>query len=517
MAKNRNGSVRHAQKPVDADGSAGAPFRMRAWALVVWVALWQLASVLADSALLVPSPLEVLVCFHDLAFTPDFWSRVGFTLVRIAEGFALGVAIGSACSACAMACRAAGELMAPAMALAKSVPVACFVVLALIWAGASELSVVVSVLVVAPIVYENLCDGLRSVDGRLLEMARLFRVPLFRKVRLIYIPHAMPFLRSACASSLGMAWKAGVAAEIIAIPAGSMGEALYGAKIYFDTTGLFAWTFAVVCLSVLFERVFVWILGRARGMLERTALARDDRHGGDSAAASEAGALPSVAMRARGRDAFEGIPPSSGCISYRDVSKSFSGVEAFSHVSFTAQSGKAVCLMAPSGFGKTTLLRMAAGLEHPDEGTVACEGFEGGCPLVSMSFQEDRLIEHADALENASIALRHASARKDDARALLEELGVGGCIGRPVRLCSGGQRRRIALARALLAPHGVLLLDEPFSGLDDASRERAACIVRRLEGRSAVIVATHDERDARLLDASVIGIDRLGNSADMAE
>ena len=161
--------------------------------------------------------------------------------------------------------------------------------------------------------------------------------------------------------------------------------------------------------------------------------------------------------------------------------------------------------MAPSGFGKTTLLRMAAGLERPDGGSVAFDGFPRGHARMSMAFQEDRLIEHVDAFGNASIALRHASMHGGEVVSLLEDLGVSDCIGKPARLCSGGQRRRIALARALLAPHDVLLLDEPFAGLDDDSRERAASVVRRFEsGNTVVVIASHDERDACLLGARIV-------------
>ena len=475
-----------------------------------------------------------------------------------------------------------GEFFAPAMALMKSVPVACFVVLALIWAGASQLAVVVSVLVVAPIVYENVCDGVRSTDVRLLEMAHVLRVPPLRRLSAIYLPQVWPYFRAACASGMGMAWKAGVAAEIIAIPAGSMGEALYGAKIYFDTADLFAWTLAVVCLSVLFEKALSWLLAGVGGAFGISADASDRRSGnagfyrggkGVSGADADPGAgsrsdsnsdsnpspdpNPSPSPNPALRQPYYGhgaCEPELSVVRFCDVAKSFDGVQAFSGVSFAAEPGASVCLMAPSGFGKTTLLRMAAGLEAPDEGSVslcrihrvgesgssyqegpACNSCaadprpsslrgatsganalprHGGAgarprsvrevPRVSMVFQEDRLIEHLDALANARLALHPRDAAWAEAPSLLEALGVGECIGRPARACSGGQRRRIALARALLAPHDILLLDEPFSGLDSRSRETVAAIVRDCEEGRTLIVATHDPYEAELLSSCVV-------------
>lgn len=503
MAEEQRGvRIRGRSVPGEAQGRERPRFRIRAWAIAVWILLWQAASLLMGSSLLLPAPTEVVIRVVELASEAEFWRRVSFTLLRIAEGFAAGMILGVVFASFAMRFHRIGELLAPAMALAKSVPVVCFVVLALVWVGASDLSVVVVVLVVLPIMYENLCDGVRSVDAHLIEMARLLRVPTLRRLRLIYLPQALPFFRAACASSLGMAWKAGVAAEVIAIPAGSMGEALYGAKIYFDTTGLFAWTLAVVCLSVLFERVFVWLMEIACSVLAGDARTG---HGVRDDFISPFSSSASIGLCARSFDSD--VPSSVVCcfVSYRDVSKFFEGTAGFSGVSFSASSKEPICLMAPSGFGKTTLLRMAAGLERPDGGSVAFDGFPRGHARMSMAFQEDRLIEHVDAFGNASIALRHASMHGGEVVSLLEDLGVSDCIGKPARLCSGGQRRRIALARALLAPHDVLLLDEPFAGLDDDSRERAASVVRRFEsGNTVVIIASHDERDACLLGARIV-------------
>lgn len=175
--------------------------------------------------------------------------------------------------------------------------------------------------------------------------------------------------------------------------------------------------------------------------------------------------------------------------------KSYGDRVVLRDVSLTAGPGETVCVMAPSGGGKTTLLRLLLGLETPDRGTVALPG----AGRWSAVFQEDRLLEHLDARGNLRFALGPAYDGPR-AGALLAELGLEEAGERQVRAYSGGMRRRLALARALLAPGDCLALDEPFTGLDGENRERCrACIRREAAGRPTVLV-THDPEDAEGLE-----------------
>ena len=181
-----------------------------------------------------------------------------------------------------------------------------------------------------------------------------------------------------------------------------------------------------------------------------------------------------------------------------DLCKSYNGRPVLQSVTFTAGTG-VTCVMAPSGAGKTTLLRILLGLERPDGGAIA--GGEG-CRWAAV-FQEDRLLEHTDALGNLRFVLGGA-LDPEKAGALLEELGLGDAGGKPVRAFSGGMKRRLALARALLAPADALALDEPFTGLDGANRARAIACVRRAALEKPVLLVTHDEADAAELDARIV-------------
>ena len=148
-------------------------------------------------------------------------------------------------------------------------PVASFIILALIWMRTSALPLFISFLMVFPILYTNVLAGLRSADSQLLEMARAFRVPWRRQLHSILLPAVEPFLLAGCAAALGMSWKAGVAAEVIGVVAGSLGERLYDAKIYLQTADLLAWTAVIVALSALFERLVLALLRRGFRRLER--------------------------------------------------------------------------------------------------------------------------------------------------------------------------------------------------------------------------------------------------------
>ena len=227
------------------------------------LAVWQGVSMLVHSPILLPSPLRVAARLAVLVPTADFWSVIGFSLVRLAGGFLLALIAATALAFLAGRFSLAEILLRPYVLAIKSVPVASFIILALIWLRTSQLSLFISFLMVFPVLYTNVLAGIRSADGQLLEMARVFRVPWSRRLRMIYLPAVEPFLLAGSATALGMSWKAGVAAEVIGVVAGSLGERLYDAKIYLMTADLLAWTVVIVALSAGFEKLILWLLGWA--------------------------------------------------------------------------------------------------------------------------------------------------------------------------------------------------------------------------------------------------------------
>ena len=230
---------------------------VRLWAVVFWLVVWQLGSMAFGQTLLLPSPLAVLLRLASLAATVEFWSAVGWSAARILGGFALSCLAAVLLAVPAFRWRRIQELLSPLVAAVKAVPVASFIILALVWLNSRQLSLFIAGLMVFPTVYTNVLTGIGQTDPKLLEMARVFRVPLARQVTGIYLPAILPYFRAACSLSLGLCWKAGIAAEVIGLPSGSLGERLYTAKVYFQTEDLFAWTAVIVAVSLIFGRLFL--------------------------------------------------------------------------------------------------------------------------------------------------------------------------------------------------------------------------------------------------------------------
>ena len=247
---------------------------LRLWAVAFWLMVWQLAAMALRAAyphgeLLLASPVNVLLRLGQLAVTAAFWRTVAWSGIRIFGGFLISTVLAVVLAALAAWKTWFRELMAPLVAGIKAVPVASFIILALVWLNSRSLSLFISALMVFPPVYLNVLEGICRTDRRLLEMTRVFRVPLGRRLRGIYLPQVMPHFRTAVSLGLGLCWKAGAAAEVIGMPGGSIGERLYTAKVYFQTPDLFAWTVTIVAVSVIFERLFLaltdWAAGKAGG------------------------------------------------------------------------------------------------------------------------------------------------------------------------------------------------------------------------------------------------------------
>ena len=214
----------------------------RAGAVLFWLAVWQAAAMAIGQEVFLVSPVQALRCLLRLLPQADFWHRVGFSA-------ALAVA--------AEICPAAEVLIAPVLQLVKATPVASFIILALVWVRGSSLSVLISFLMVLPVLYGAVRTGIRAADPQLLEMAKVFRLPLGRRLRAVWLPAVLPAFRQGCSVALGICWKSGVAAEVIGLPNGSIGDALYRAKITLSTGELFAWTFVIILLSAAFEKLFL--------------------------------------------------------------------------------------------------------------------------------------------------------------------------------------------------------------------------------------------------------------------
>lgn len=228
--------------------------------VLFWLLVWYFAALAFDQKLLLASPVAVAERLWELIREPDFLSSIGFSLMRILLGFFIGLAVGTALAALASKVMFVRQLFAPLISVMKSIPVASFTILAIIWVGSKNLSVLVSVLIAIPIIYSNMLEGIDSLDPKLKTMAQVFEIPVGKRFFGIYMSQILPYFRSASKLAMGLCWKSGVAAEVIGIPDGSIGEKLYMSKVYLETEDLFAWTLLIILLSFICEKLFMLLV-----------------------------------------------------------------------------------------------------------------------------------------------------------------------------------------------------------------------------------------------------------------
>ena len=193
----------------------------------------------------------------------------------------------------------------------------------------------------------------------------------------------------------------------------------------------------------------------------------------------------------------------------QNISKSFDGLPVLRNLNLSFHQGQCYCLMSPSGAGKTTLLRILMGLEQPDQGMVLADGKpqDMNSLTVSAVFQEDRLCESFSPIENVSMcagrSIKTPRIKWELARLLPEE-----CLNRPVSTLSGGMKRRVAVIRALLTPSRILLMDEPFTGMDDELTRNVISYIREKQDGRLLILSTHQEEDVELIGGELVRLER---------
>ena len=234
-------------------------------ALLFWGLVWALAAWALGKPLLLPSPMQVLRCLGRLVLTADFWQITLLSIGRILLGLAIGIGLGAVLALLTETVPLLDALIAPAMTAMQATPVASFAILVLIWVDRSFVPVLICCMMALPVIWSGVSSGIRETDPQLLEMAAVFRLSRYTRLRRIWVPSVLPFFRTACASALSLGWKAGIAAEVLTVPKKSIGRMISEAKLYLLTEELFAWTLTVICLSLLLQAVMLRLLkGRAR-------------------------------------------------------------------------------------------------------------------------------------------------------------------------------------------------------------------------------------------------------------
>lgn len=449
----------------------------RALIALGWLAVWHLASALVGNPILFAGPVQTVRALLGLLGSLAFWGIVGSSASHIVLGFLLAFALGIVLGWLAHRFRMMRDVLAPAVQAIKATPLVCFVVLLLLWVGSRRVSSYAVFLVAFPAVYFSALKGFDAPDLGKDEALRVMGVSALRRFLAITWPNALSYVLAACQNACGMSWKAGVAAELIGTPPGTIGERIYQSRLLLETQDLFAWTLVVIAFSYAFEKIFLALLARS-DRLSRAASLRLWKP-----------LAPEDQVRAM-RPATLGLDR---------VSLSFGDAAVLRDVTRDFTAGTKTCLADASGRGKTCTVRLLAGILAPSSGVVHA-------PVrVGIVFQDTRLIEQMSAQDNVMLVCGRTLSPAEVRESLLEVLPAD-AIGRPVGELSGGQRRRVELLRALCVPAGAILLDEAFSSLDSVSRRTAvAYVLKHLHGRT-LVMSSHQKEDARLMGAEVVHI-----------
>jgi NitT/TauT family transport system permease protein len=235
------------------------------------ILLWKLLAHAVGLEIILPTPEATLGRLLEIAGTPSFAASVGATVSRGLSGFAVAAGFGLVLGAAAGLTRTVEGLLKPLVTVVRSTPVVAFILIALIWFDTAIVPVFVTVLMTFPVIYENVVEGIRSVDPRLVEMARAYRVGRNRLWLRVYLPSLFPFLASAGRTALGLTWKVVVAAEVLSMPGLGVGAELQEARVLLETPLVFAWTAVAIILSALTDLVFSLLTLKRRRIMARGA------------------------------------------------------------------------------------------------------------------------------------------------------------------------------------------------------------------------------------------------------
>lgn len=443
-----------------------------------WLLIWQAAAWLTSSKLLLPGPADTVAALSGLVLTSKFYMDIGWTAARCIIAMALSFAAGIPAAALSYKSGAARSILALPVGFFKAVPVMAIIIYVILLAQSDWVAVIVCFFMCFPIVYTNILEGLDAMPEEYLEVGKICGITGLDTVKHIYAPGLLPQIKAAISLTAGLSWKAVVAAEVLSIPKYSLGYEMINAKYYLETDNLFAYIFAIVVLSMAFEKLInMWLRciewkgyeGSRMGVSKKTNL-------------PQSSTAPQIEIS--------------------HLLKAFENKSVLDDVSLTFEAGKVTAVMGPSGQGKTTLARIIAGLETADSGRVLCDGTDSSVAgEIAFLFQEDRLLPWLNIYDNIAIGGGNAGRIKE----LAEELEIGTELWKLPDELSGGQRHRAALARTFAADTPLMILDEPFRGLDGALKDRIIDRLWQVEtAGKTVILITHSAEDAERLADKIL-------------
>lgn len=446
-----------------------------ALSVLFWIAIWLLIARLVGNELLLAGPLETLSAFGQSLCDPTFWDAVGYTASRIVITAFVSAIAGMLVGYIAYRIPVIQAICAPVLQIMKSAPIACIVVIILVAWGGQGAFITIIVFVSFPPFYVAMQQALAE---RPYDTERVLRLLGASNLQIFYActwPSSLPFFTAASKTAIAMSWRAGITAEILSLPLGSIGAQVYVSKLTLDSAELLVWTLVVMILSWVNEQIILWLLKQSKR-------------------------IQGLAFKAPSAP----LPPHapSHSLELNSVSKQFGENTVLDRFTLQVLPGERVCLMAPTGTGKSTALKLLTRAYDPDSGNVVSP------ERIGVVSQEPTLPANMTAFQNVALTARGGLTNEAIAQAL-DGLLPNGANNRLASELSGGMGRLTEIARAMLSEGTAIILDEPFAGLDGDSRKKACeFILENLHGR-ALIVATHEKDDAALLNAEIVTMDKV--------
>ena len=432
---------------------------------------WQLLSWQMAQPQLIPSFPDLIRALFRLVYSPGFLVSIGTTCLRACVGLLLSLAAASITAFLLNRSEAIRFLFMPWLSLLRSVPVISFILLALIFLNPEMIPLLIAFLTMYPLLTENLLKGLMNRRDSWKMLARQFHLNAWNRLFQINYPQLRPYLFSGLASAVGFGWRAIIMGEVLSQCVDGIGKRMKEAQVFIDVPELIAWTLVAIVLS--------WLTDKLISRLSDWQPSVRYRH--------SAVELQAVSLK-----------PNDICLT--DVSYSY-GVH---HMNIVLKAGKIYVLSAPSGQGKTTLLQLLNGTLRPISGEIT------GLPQQTANlFQEPTLLPQLTAKENIMLggaAYYDRAILEQQSLRLLTAFQLEKQAERYPAALSYGQQQRVALARALMFPAGLLLLDEPFNGLDVELRLLVArfLVEWQQEKQATVVFSSHHADEIRAMNAEVI-------------
>lgn len=228
-----------------------------------WLGVWCVLSLIVNKSVILPSPVATVKRLWELLGTGGFYLSCLSSLGRVFAGFLIGTALGVLLAA--LSKLSAEFIISPAVSVVKATPVASIIIVMLFFLKRDVVPITATALMVIPIIYSNVLKGARSADKNALEVAAVFGFSRAKRLKYVTLPAVLPFFSAGVQSAVGLAWKAGVAAEVLCTPKTSIGSALWDSKTYLMSEDLFAWTLTVILFSIVIEKLLVLAISKLTG------------------------------------------------------------------------------------------------------------------------------------------------------------------------------------------------------------------------------------------------------------